>query len=694
MTIRTKLTLLISVLVVVTSLALGVLAVTVSMNIVRRNTTDWMVIATELGANLVASHIENRFAILQELANMEQLQTMNQNLQMLTLYHYIEELDIDDFAIITPDGMAWHLLSGETVDLSQREYVRNALRGQQTLSDLIPPNQGAVRVNYPIMNYVVPIRLEDEVVGALLARVNAYGLSNVIESVRGQGDNYAYIINTQGQIIAHTTNRDMIMRNPIEMARTDSNIDSLANAINYILARGKGYTDYTFNNEFMLAGFAPVPGYNFKLILSAVNSSLMRDVVSLRNLIIIIIIVSMAIGISVSVWIAGWISFRLGRIRDLVSLFGSGDFSQKIKIRAKDEIGAIGISLNQCSDNIQRLVQTIQERAKDLSNIGSSLSEEMVQTTSAMNQISSNVENINTRMDNQSASVTETNATMKQMISTIGKLSENVETQSASVTQSSSAIEEMLASINSVTQTLVKNVDNVKALSKASDAGRSGLQEVATDIQEIARESEGLLEINAVMESIAGQTNLLSMNAAIEAAHAGDAGKGFAVVADEIRKLAESSSEQSKIISEILKKIKESIDKIIDSTNTVLNKFEAIDKSVKTVAQQEDNIRASMEEQNTGSKQILEAIGRLNGLTQQVKNSSNEMREGSQQVMEESKNLEQVTAEIKGAMTDMGNGTLQISNAVNRVKETTAQNKENISVLVEEVKKFKTNTSN
>jgi methyl-accepting chemotaxis protein len=163
------------------------------------------------------------------------------------------------------------------------------------------------------------------------------------------------------------------------------------------------------------------------------------------------------------------------------------------------------------------------------------------------------------------------------------------------------------------------NNENVKALQEASEVGRGGLQEVVGDIQEIARESEGLLEINAVMENIASQTNLLSMNAAIEAAHAGEAGKGFAVVADEIRKLAESSSEQSKTISTVLKKMAESIKKITTSTENVLTKFEAIDPGVRTVAQEEENIRNAMEEQGQGSKQVLDSVGNVSGLTRQVK---------------------------------------------------------------------------
>jgi methyl-accepting chemotaxis protein len=179
------------------------------------------------------------------------------------------------------------------------------------------------------------------------------------------------------------------------------------------------------------------------------------------------------------------------------------------------------------------------------------------------------------------------------------------------------------------------------------------------------------------------------MNAAIEAAHAGEAGKGFAVVAGEIRKLAESSGEQSKTISAVLKKIKTSIDKITASTDNVLNKFEAIEGGVKTVSDQETNIRDAMEEQGAGSKQILEAIGQLNEITRQVKGGSEEMLRGSKEVIAESKNLELASQEITGGMNEMAAGAEQINRAVNRVNELSGRNRDNIDVLVREVSRFK-----
>jgi methyl-accepting chemotaxis protein len=368
---------------------------------------------------------------------------------------------------------------------------------------------------------------------------------------------------------------------------------------------------------------------------------------------------------------------------------GEGDLTRTVNVHSNDEIGDLARYFNKTLEKIKALIIIIKKQSENLFEIGNLLAANMTETAAAVNEITSNIQNIKSRVINQSASVTETNATMEQITISIGKLNNTVESQSSSVSKSSSAIEEMIANINSVTHTLAQNTQNVKGLLEASEVGRTGLQDVAADIQEIARESEGLMEINAVMENIASQTNLLSMNAAIEAAHAGEAGKGFAVVAGEIRKLAENSGEQSKTIRTVLKKIKDAIDKITQSTGNVLGKFEAIDKEVKLVSEQVENIRRAMEEQSEGSRQILEVLGQLNEVTRLVQDGSDEMLEGSREVIKEGKNLEMATQEITHGMNEMAIGADQINVAVSQVTEITGQNKQNIDILVKEVSRFK-----
>ena len=382
---------------------------------------------------------------------------------------------------------------------------------------------------------------------------------------------------------------------------------------------------------------------------------------------------------------------RLNSINEILKEIasGEGDLTKKIEIHRNDEIGGMAHYFNLTLEKIKNLVIIIKRQAESLSGIGSNLASEMHQTAGAINHITCNIQDVKQKVINQSASVTETGATMGQVTVNIEKLNGNVEEQTVSVSQSSSAIEEMIANIQNVTRTLIKNAENMQELTEASELGRGGLQTVSQDIHEIARESEGLMEINAVMKNISSQTNLLSMNAAIEAAHAGEAGKGFAVVADEIRKLAENSGEQSKIISETLKKITTAINAITKSTNTVLDQFMTIDNRIKTVSDQETTIRNAMEEQGAGSKQILEAISKLNELTQMVKNGSSEMLVGSREVIKESKKLELLAGDISGNMSQISEGANQIEVAVNKVNEISDTNKEHIDTLMKEVSRFK-----
>ena len=367
----------------------------------------------------------------------------------------------------------------------------------------------------------------------------------------------------------------------------------------------------------------------------------------------------------------------------------SGDLTKRLPERGNDEIARASRSFNKTMEELRKMITAIKGQSGVLSEIGENLASNMATTASAMNQIAATIQSIKDRVISQSGSVKNTNATMAKVTSNIDKLSVHVEIQSDAVSQSASAIEDMFLSIHSVTSSLTQNTQSLAELKKSAVEGRSSLQEVVRDIKEIARESEGLSEINAVMENIAALTSLLSMNAAIEAARAGEAGKGFAVVAREIRKLSENSSSQSNTIYAVLKKIQDSIGKITQSTDNVLDRFEVIDQRVKTVASQGENIRAAMEEQGQRGEQILQSSSQVNEVTQQVKDGSEEMLDGSKEVIKESKNLEEVTMEITVGISEMAAGTAQVNTAVSSVNNLTNKNRENISSLVQAVSRFK-----
>ena len=421
------------------------------------------------------------------------------------------------------------------------------------------------------------------------------------------------------------------------------------------------------------------------------RKTVMASLVSMEMMTLIISFIIMALVIPAAILLSASISKPIIKVADALKdiAYGEGDLTQVININSKDEIGDLANYFNQTLDKIKNMVIGIKKETVSISDLGNELAGNINETAAAINEITANVKSIKGRIVSQSASVTETNAAMNKITGNIEKLNSHVENQSSNITQASSAIEQMVANIQSVNLTLINNASSVKDLMEASEIGRRGLTDTAMDIKEIAMESEGLLEINSVMKNIASQTNLLSMNAAIEAAHAGNAGKGFAVVADEIRQLAESSREQSKSIGLVLKKIKSSIDKITSSTGDVLERFESIDECVKTVADQEENIRNAMEEQSTGSAQILQGVSNVNEITANVRTGSIEMYEGSREVIKEGSNLEKMTVEINGGMNEMAEGAEQINIAVNKINELSGMTRRNIELLVQEVSRFK-----
>jgi methyl-accepting chemotaxis protein len=542
----------------------------------------------------------------------------------------------------------------------------------------------ATRLCYPIIT-------AEGIVGRVGIMVDLSSSSDTITQVQPYGTGRAVMYSTDGTIVAHY---DL---NQVGRKITDSNSVTILGqqAVNDTLETLRSGNPNSGHNNGRI--FESYPFYvgdvktAWTILSSVPEESVFAAVNRLTRITIMITIIAIIIAGLIIFLVANTITKPIVHValtlKDISE--GEGDLTKTINVASKGEIGDLALYFNKTLEKIKSLVKTIKNQAVVLFDIGNELATNMTETAAAINQITANVQSIKARVINQSASVTETNATMEQITVNIDKLNGHVENQSSSVAKSSSAIEEMIANINSVTQTLGKNAQSVKELLESSDIGRSGLQEVSTDIQEIAKESEGLLEINAVMQNIASQTNLLSMNAAIEAAHAGEAGKGFAVVADEIRKLAESSGEQSKTISAVLKKMKDAIDKITRSTEGVLNKFEAIESGVRTVSEQSENIRTAMEEQSVGSQQILEVMSQLNEITRMVKGGSEEMLEGSTEVIHEGKNLEITTQEITNGMNEMASGADQINIAVTQVNEISGKNKENINILVKEVSLFK-----
>jgi methyl-accepting chemotaxis protein len=577
----------------------------------------------------------------------------------------------------------------ELISYSGYQMAIDSISGQDVITNPVPRIINGKETL--VIDIQVPIIRPDQViVGIVGMQLDINGLQPLIESITPYGTGHSTVYANDGTIAAHYRKE----QRGTYFQKTSLNIlgqDGVATVLNSI--RG-GNPATIISKQNILVSYPFYLG-NSTTAWTVIGLAPLETVLEPVYVLIrfsVIFIIGAGIAAAVIIFItSNSLAKRIVRVGEMMKNIseGEGDLTKRLAIIARDEIGNMGKHFNETLNRIHSMVLNIKHQSISLSDIGAELSANMAKTAATISEIAATIQSVKQQANRQAGSVNQTSQTMRKIIESIRQLNQHIETQAGHITQSSAAIEEMLANIASVTKTLMANMENVRRLSQASDVGRTGLQEVSTDIQEIAKESEGLLEITAVMDGIASQTNLLSMNAAIEAAHAGESGKGFAVVAGEIRKLAESSSEQSNTIASVLKKIKESIDKIATSTDAVLERFEAIDRSVKIVSDQEEQVRGAMEEQGTGSKQILEYIGKLNDISQIIKEDSGEMRAGSREILIESKNLEGLTEEINQGMEGMATGAEQINTAVQRIHELSGNNKRHIDALVKEISKFK-----
>ncbi|MCL2761597.1 MAG: methyl-accepting chemotaxis protein [Treponema sp.] len=544
----------------------------------------------------------------------------------------------------------------------------------------------------------VPIFSRDQprkVLGVVGIDISVDTIQKMSENHMPFGSGYTAVFSNDGTIVAHfDASRLGESMQETEQDMAGPYLDDLVEAVTngklfyftHYIASAKGSFNIVATPIF-IGQYGDCWNYTIAIPINTITSAVNQ----MLYIVIIISAIVLTLVILASVILSRSLSKPILTVTDTLKDIseGEGDLTRSIIVNSNDEIGSLAHYFNLTLEKIKNLIIVIKKQTVTLHGIGDELSGNMTDTVAAVNTITSNIRTVKDHVLNQSASVSETHATMEQMTQNINKLNKYVENQSKHISYASSAIEEMAANIQSVNGTLANNVVNVHVLKEASMVGHTGLQEVSKDIQEIARESEGILEINSVMENIASQTNLLSMNAAIEAAHAGEAGRGFAVVAAEIRKLAESSGKQSQTISNVLKKIKGSIDKITSSTENVLNRFDAINTSVRTVAEQEEVIRNAMEEQGAGSKQILEGVSNVNEITRQVQDGSRQMFARSEEVIEESTSLEKSTQKITTGMNDIALGAEHINVTINRVNAICDKNRGNIELLVREVSKFK-----